>query len=163
VCTSHRPTRLPLQDQRIFYRNITGFYRTKHMEYTRVTQILQKSRNHHKILSARGVTRNQFQTEELYLYSPFWVFEDCSRANFTFTFNFNLHHTKLSCQGDLAPVICAPMECTNCVCVCVCTKCTLCSIKSRGTNSNHINLQRLMRWKLKPNRRDRAATSLPQV
>ena len=48
------------------------------------------------------------------------------------------HH---SSQGDMVPVICAPMECTNCVCA----KCTLCSIKSRGTNRNNINLQRCMR------------------
>ena len=37
------------------------------MEYIRVAQIFQKSGNHHEILRARRVTRNQFQTEELYL------------------------------------------------------------------------------------------------
>ena len=139
------------------------------MEYTRVAQVFQKSRNHHKILGARGVTRNQFQTEELYLYSPLWVFVDCSRVNLNFTFTFNFHHTKISRQGDLAPGICTRTECTNCVCVCVCVcvreraKCTLISIKARGTNRNYINLQRFTRWQLKPNRRDCAATSLPQV
>jgi hypothetical protein len=33
------------------------------MEYTRVANIFEKSRNHLKILEARRVTRNKFHTE----------------------------------------------------------------------------------------------------
>jgi Leu/Phe-tRNA-protein transferase len=45
------------------YEKITAVYSTKNIEYTRVAQIFQKSRNHLKILGARRVTRNKFHTE----------------------------------------------------------------------------------------------------